>query len=362
MQGSAFDAPSVWFKEKLNHTSSITQKRGETLNVKTTAKQPECLENMTCMVKFCEIHLGWCGVAEQFHQEFVELSVLTANLGSYDWRCILGCWGRLCLPETEQAIQRQIQRLRPDLIFFQETLPLDRAQRVRFPWLCRHQMAAPEAQVRRLLGEDYTIVCDAIHQCSCIALRKEVGVLEGCSPGALCKNARTGRPLKGCDPGFKVSVVTVALPQGVRFDAVNVHLSSISPSCRERKLALLFEGEAGHPPLLQEEKVLIAGDFNFDPWRGGDRSVRAWQRYFKQGWRGRPFRYHMALDAQGRPPFTLFAPLVRRRTIDFVVSNFAEGECQVLGATPGTERLDGGRGMDHRAVYGVLRLPLAEQE
>ena len=294
----------------------------------------------------------------------IRLSVLTANLGTYDWRCVLGCKGKLCRPDTEAAVQRNLQRLQPDLVFIQETLSLRRirlASRGPMRWLCRHHSPTAEAQVRRLLGAGYTIVCDTTHQCTCIALKREVGRIEGCPPGEFCANARTGEALAGCDPGFKTIAVTITLKAGLRFDAANVHLSSTRATCREGMLRVLFEGTTSHPPLLREEKVLIAGDFNLDPWRGKDRSVVAWRRYFAAGWRGRPFRYHMAYDAQGRPPFTLLPPLILRRTVDFVVSNFAEGECQVLGETPGTERLDGGRGMDHRGVYGILRLPLEEE-
>ena len=58
--------------------------------------------------------------------------------------------------------------------------------------------------------------------------------------------------------------------------------------------------------------------------------------------------------AEKQPPYpTLRYPFLAR-TYDHVASNFLTGVCQVLGESPGTERLDGGRGCDHRAVYGIL--------
>ncbi|MFA9404100.1 MAG: hypothetical protein ACERKY_13670, partial [Anaerolineales bacterium] len=58
--------------------------------------------------------------------------------------------------------------------------------------------------------------------------------------------------------------------------------------------------------------------------------------------------------AEHDPPyFTLKYPTFSR-TYDHVVSNFLEGTTLVLGESPGTYRLDGGSGMDHRAVYGIL--------
>jgi hypothetical protein len=58
--------------------------------------------------------------------------------------------------------------------------------------------------------------------------------------------------------------------------------------------------------------------------------------------------------AEREAPFPMLGYLSYARTYDHVVSSFLQGVTQVLGESPGTARLDGGRGMDHMAVYGRL--------
>jgi hypothetical protein len=90
-----------------------------------------------------------------------------------------------------------------------------------------------------------------------------------------------------------------------------------------------------------------------DPWREDDVSTRYWrQQVGEAGNRG--FVYHSGIAEVQLPRPTLRYPFLSR-THDHVASNLLTGVCQVLGESPGTQRLDGGGGCDHRAVYGVLR-------
>lgn len=115
-----------------------------------------------------------------------------------------------------------------------------------------------------------------------------------------------------------------------------------------------FTGDGETPSILENDKVLVMGDFNFDPWRTKDSSSRAWKGIVDTGWRGRSYKYHSGIGEVDPP--RLSYKFVKRRTLDLVLSNFAEGTCRVLGETPGTSRLDGGSGNDHLAVYGVLEI------
>jgi hypothetical protein len=94
------------------------------------------------------------------------------------------------------------------------------------------------------------------------------------------------------------------------------------------------------------------GDFNLDPWREEDASIRYWrQQVGKASESG--YIYHSGV-AERNPPYPTLRYPFFTRTYDHVASNFLSGVTQVLGESPGTSRLDGGWGMDHRAIYGQL--------
>jgi len=245
--------------------------------------------------------------------------------------------------------------LNPDVIALQEVLA---------PWqyqsgqeqdsmkVLSEQQSIP--QVRRLVGKDYTIICNSRNQFECIAVKSDFGQIAGCIKGELCNTARTGPELDGCDNGFTVSAATVILDTGFKFDIVNVHPQSTSQECRAKMIALIFQGSGTLPPLIENKNVLIMGDFNLDPWRDSDESAILWQRFFKKGWAGKAFSYHSGIAEISPPRYTTY--LVFGKTYDFVVSNFAFGNCYVLGETPGTKRLDDGSGTDHRAIFGTLAI------
>jgi hypothetical protein len=159
----------------------------------------------------------------------------------------------------------------------------------------------------------------------------------------------------GCDNGFNVSAASIKLMNGFSFDLVNFHPQSTNAECRAKMISLAFEGNSIRKPLIQQDHVLLMGDFNFDPWRDRDQSTEAWNKFFTLGWGGKSFRYHSGLVEKSPPYLTSFV-FYRKRTVDFIVSNFAEGICTVLGESPSTSRLDGGKGTDHRALYGVLTI------
>lgn len=281
------------------------------------------------------------------------ISVLTANVGNLS----LGCrsvLNNLCYKEVEQKIADKIKILNPDIISFQELLA---------PWQCEQidennirkvcSKAQVIPQIRRLVGGEYSIACTSRNQFECVAVHTRIGQIMGCSIGELCNIARTGIELSNCDNGFSISAITVNLHNNFTFDIVNVHPQSSDSVCRTQMLSLIFEQTKGTKPLIQEDNVLIMGDFNLDPWRDDDESTDKWKKYFEQGWAGKPFSYHSGIVETAPPNFTSFL-FLRGKTVDFIVSNFANGTCSVLGESTNTTRLDGGKGMDHRAIFGIL--------
>jgi hypothetical protein len=209
-----------------------------------------------------------------------------------------------------------------------------------------------EAQVRRLLGDDYSIECDDSNHFECTAVLITAGEILGCPLGGHCNLARTSPIEAGCKEDFSISAVTVKLRNGVTLDVVNMHPQNFTASCRSQLLRHAFLKEGPEDAILREKKVLLVGDFNLDPWRDDDESVIVWQQFFAAGWSGQPLRYLSGITEKDPPHYT-FAFIVKR-TLDFAVSNFATGQFFVLGESLGTARLDGGAGNDHRALFGTL--------
>jgi hypothetical protein len=277
-------------------------------------------------------------------------TVLTANVGNLDLRC-LPYYLKMCRPDVEARIARSIQELRPDVVAIQETLP---------DWMCASwpvavpgSVCAAEAdvpQIRRLLGPDYTIVCEARNGFECIAVRVDAGEILGCELGALCETDRADRQGEGCRWNVAIMAATVRV-EGQVFDVVNAHPESRSAACRLASIRQIFENTGQPDSLVREEQVLLLGDFNMDPWREDDVSSRYWRNAVGSAV-GSEYTYHSGI-AEKDPPYPTLRYLLYERTYDHVVSNFLNGTTRVLGESSGTARLDGGRGMDHRAVYGL---------
>jgi hypothetical protein len=283
-----------------------------------------------------------------------QYSVMTINVGNSDIDCKSYNW-KLCKQSIEQRLAKNIQTVAPDIITIQEVLAswqCEQAVETNTKKVCAETQIVP--QVRRLLGDNYTIVCGTESQYECFGVRKDVGEIEGCSLGDLCYNARYSPVPNGCDNGFSISAITVKLNNGTVFDLVNTHPASFSEECRTKLLLQAFIGNQATPTILKSDNVLIMGDFNLDPWRTHDSSSDAWQSIFDSGWRGKKYKYHSGIAEEEPPLFTF--KFIKYQTLDLVISNFAKGVCMVLGESPGTARIDGGSGNDHRAVYGVLEL------
>lgn len=275
------------------------------------------------------------------------LTVMTVNVGNTSPLC----WPyfvKLCRRAVERRIARNLQALHPDLVAIQETLP---------PWMCKDRRFTPPGsvcagspdlpQVRRLVGTDYTIICEERNAFECLAVRSDAGRILGCEPGSLCHTDRFERQDEDCRHSVSIMAATVEI-KGRIFDVVNAHTENRSPACRLASIRQVFESG----DLLKEEKSLIMGDFNLDPWREDDPSIRYWRQ--KTGIdRESSYVYHSGI-AEHEPPYPTLRYPFFTRTYDHVISNFLSGVTRVLGESPGTARLDGGWGMDHRAVYGHL--------
>lgn len=276
-------------------------------------------------------------------------TVLTANVGNSDPRCVFQRL-KLCRSDVEARLTESLAKLQPEVVALQETLPdhlCEGAPLVDPGSVCAGEHSEP--QVRRLLGSDYSIVCEVSNLIECIGVRTDVGEILGCELGALCISDRVVTIAPGCRTHLTVFAATVQI-RGRTFDIVNAHPENRSAECRLDSLQQVFEGD-----LIQERQALILGDLNLDPWRGDDVSTEYWNEHVGPA-ETHAFYYHSGPTERVPSYPTIFYPLFER-TLDHVASNFLAGTMLTLGEAEGTVRLDGGRGTDHRALYGWLTFP-----
>ncbi len=275
-----------------------------------------------------------------------KFSVLTANVGNLSLKCRKKKYN-LCEAKIERAIAKRIRHHQPSIVALQEINYNDTPQE---KW-----SDYKDSQARRLLGDKYTIVTDSTFHHTCIAIHVEHGGFSGCSKGDYYPAA--ARTISFApDPFDKFCVSSIPAYLGkFEFNIVFAHFSSRSVTWRVNAIRSIFKTNNGVKPLASAPYNLIVGDLNFDPFRTSDASVREWNKHAGMPDAKRPYRHHAKQNKRQKPEAT-HQFLWRSFTLDHIVSNFAHGQSVVLGLTDGTNRLDGGSGMDHYAVLGQLTI------
>jgi len=295
------------------------------------------------------------------------LRFLQANVGT----ALLSCdayVSKLCDAGAEAAIAANIAALDPDVIALQEVLPdtvcddVDAAGGEADPRRsCHPDVRATEpSQLHRLLPPDaWETRCDDKNGYECVAVRRDRGRFVGAYETAPDVDASLG-----CDPGFSVGRIDVAID--VDEDAgenapvlrvVNGHPQSTKDTCRKAQVEQLFETLAVDDDSVAG--VIVSGDMNLDPFSLGlnadDVSVPVWSAHVGDDDDGRPFVYASGI-AERAPPYATTTTLIEA-TLDHVAVRGLSGTCTTLGAAPGTTPLDGDAAiMDHRALDCVLTL------
>lgn len=264
-----------------------------------------------------------------------DLLVLVANVGNLDMLEGGPCadWparGALCTKAHEDAVAEQVRAIRPDVAVLMEVLD---------PSRCEDglEVCGGEASVRRLVGDGYTILCDAIGGYDCLAVRDDIPV-DGCGRGERCVAETPPQPDACVGIGDFSSVSRARLVvRGRDLDVVVMHpyqaVNDDEDRCRAAQVQQAFD-------LAGEGAALLAGDVNYDPYRLGAwfGTGEVWARHVG---RGRRFAHHGA----GRPlPETTWLGAL---TMDHVVSDGLLGTCRVRDL--------GVEGLDHRALVCPLR-------
>lgn len=300
----------------------------------------------------------------------------------------------------EDHLASRIQALRPAIVGLQEVLPVHTCLRAGLGWedeaqrTCYDPLARDHA-ARRLLGPDYSIVCDRDASVDCLAVHVEFGEIVGLPLGGYepVWSASAGPPagfqtcdyIAGecqtkaaeCDAESSILWADITTVEGERIRVVHLHPSAIGDACRETQLEQAF-GHATEPwaseTAEQPVHTLMLGDWNMDPDRLGQ-PVEELLYYAHVG----PTRRLREHDERDRECARVKTSPSDFATVDRVVSDFAKGRCRVfhdehagLGCTGPLGRFDAGfwlaalagedwdDPMDHRAVVCDLLWPEAE--
>ena len=283
----------------------------------------------------------------------LQFDLLQANVGNASADCYSYQF-KLCSVQVERRIAANLQARAPQVLSLEELVPdtmcagstETNTDRVCHP----SNLAAEPNQARRLVGPGYSVGCDARRGFDCLAVATSFGSIRGCAAGSLCYGLGNTLPMDaGCDDGFSMAAYVVEPLQGAAFTVIVGHPpSGTARACRASQIRATFTDLVpGDGP------VVVAGDLNLDPYRQDDESVLAFREFVGDA---RPFKLLSGLAEASPPLFTSFA-ITGNQTYDHVLSNRMQGTCKTLGEAPGTQRLDGDSGCDHRAEACALRLP-----
>ncbi len=320
------------------------------------------------------------------------IRVLTYNVGnpnSDEARYPL----RLSYQAYEDHVGAKIRALRPDVVALQEVLSAKTCEAFTEtdPSRTCHAWGARAEPAARLLGEGYSVVCDARDSVECVGVRIGFGTIRGLAPGGYARLGAETPPLPhdacvwaegechefNCDAESTVSAVWVDAATGP-LRVVHLHptaagiegtypLFAATPLARHMPYSAQFcraaqlEQAFGH--LATGARNLLLGDVNFDEREPFPMDQAVWQQNVGPA---RRFADHTPRDDFGQP-FGTHGPT--GFDLDHVLTDFAgEANCVTHGGIrlfvrEEGERLDAGfdwsrlpggeRGenrLDHRAI------------
>lgn len=259
----------------------------------------------------------------------------------------------------EDHVGAKIRAVSADIVLLQEVLPptlcesfeeRDRA-RTCFEWEQR------EPSAKRLLGSEYTVVCDANKHVECIGVKTVFGTVRAIEPGSFSLAGAETAKLPGpscdaiagkcsgrrdnCDEESSISSIVVDTARGP-LRIIHAHPTAIGEVCLQNQVKQAFA-------LADELPTILGGDWNFDPSRGTDLVPSSiWHGHVGPGER---FENHDLYTKQCRLPRTSAS---QKASLDRITTDFAEGTCEVLDDPRlddgfDFKKLDGKR-IDHFAV------------
>ncbi len=292
------------------------------------------------------------------------LRVLMINTGNLDEVTGEGCpsepyKGANCSRTQEDELAASIASVEPDIAILLEVFDVRSCTEEDLAGdadrICTGaDVHEPYQTARRLLGDGYTISCDARSHRSCIGVRSDRLTMSACAEGQLCmESSMTAAHPEACaDRGSLTSVSRVdltwtldagVLEPGSSFSVIAAHPLNATDldgdACRLAQYMDTFDNLPDAGP------TLVGGDMNMDPYRVPDLFPSAVYWHTRVGDEQR-FEPH---SVDGDPPSPTWMDLL---TLDYVLSDFLSGGCTVLDDD---ERIDVTHQLlDHRAVLCTL--------
>jgi hypothetical protein len=290
---------------------------------------------------------------------------------------------RLSYQSYEDYMAAHIQAQDPDVVFLQEVLPPHTCAEFEEtdPARTCYQAAERLAAVQRILGPNYSAVCDGRKQVECMGVKISFGTFDGVAAGGFELMGAETPPLPlescvyalgecgkdNCDAESTVSAIGVTTAKGP-LRMVHAHPNApgttasggfyMGDNCRLLQMKQVFDGLAGFGdvPLISSGPNLIAGDFNMDPVAFSTTAESDyWNTWVGEGKRFADFG---PADATGTHYGTRYGAL--GAAIDHVLAESAKGKCQIfgeaeLGPVSGTQRMD--EGFDFSSLPGGTDFP-----
>ncbi len=236
----------------------------------------------------------------------------------------------------EDHVGERIRMLEADIVFLQEVLAPPRCERTSEafePERACHGLTRRDAPAKRLLGGEYTVVCDANQHVECIGVRASFGSIRGVPlrgfgldkaqtaslPGPACDYLAGDCDGKSteCDSESSISTVVVDTPKYGAIRLIHVHPTAIGEICRSRQLEQAFA-------MADDLPTIMGGDWNFDPSRLADVAATAlWADWVGAN---RRFRDHSGYAEDCRLDRTSFG---QDASLDRIVTDFGRGRCHV---------------------------------
>ena len=303
----------------------------------------------------CEAFDSRCPPPPETPNQAADVTVLTYNIGNGE---IDGVYSlRLKDQAYEDHISERIRSTEADIIALQEVLS---------PTACTstneqnpaHTCYEPdnrEAPAKRILGPNYSVVCDANRHIECVGVHVDFGAIVGVERGGFVLDGAKTAPLPhhgcdyitggckdsgtNCDEESSISTLVIDRPDGTALRVVHVHPTAVGNICLQEQIQQAFDFTRDEIP------TILLGDWNFNPSRAEDTAATAlFSNYVGTQ---RRFRLHSVRDDE-----------CWTGHIDFVVSDFLVGTCKEWNAP----KLDSGFDWSHliggRADHIAISCPL----
>jgi len=243
--------------------------------------------------------------------------------------------------------------IQPDLVAFQEIFHspdcVDVPADARTGFVCEDWEDGDPTVAEVVLGAGYQVACNLERDDKCVGVRRAFGTWRGCDAD-LCLDGLSGSRVPDCGGGSRVGRGVLDLVAGGTLTVVPIHgtsgFSADDQGCRIAQFEQIFDDLGDGEPGASGVRNVVLGDFNTDPGRaeGLDESAERLNQLVDR----RGFRFHTEIDPEATPTY------LGMFSIDHVLSDGFDGECEAIGVSPDTAPVTEVRYFDHVPILCSL--------